>query len=802
MPSLHYFRLLRDAARRIISLFAFAFAPFTAFAQVQVGPPAPPPVDVSIARPQIIVRNGADQPIRLRAVSIETAIVGTIAHTTTELLFYNPNRRVLEGELQFPLADGQTIVAFAMDVDGKMRDAVPVDKPRAQAVFEDITRQNIDPGLLQVTQGNNFKLRVYPLNAEQEKRVRIRTIESLTQRGQQRVFRLPLDFGATVDTFNLAVRAAGGSAPQIVRGAIDGLQFAKTGDGHRATLARRGFKANQPLELAIDAPTVPSVTVGEHGGKTYFHAEIPLQPVRNARAAPRVVGLIWDSSGSGASRDHDRETAFLDAYFRRARDIEVRLIRLRDRTEPAGSFRIVGGNWQTLRAAIEATPYDGATNFGAFTADPTINEYLLVSDGLDNFGASPFPATRVPVHTVLSATKADAVVLRFIADRSGGRFIDLARQTAADAVAATLSTEEHIDVVAGNGATDLVTSSRFAQQGFLTVAGVLHDPRAAIKVQLIGGRTPRTIEFPIDVTSRDSTVAPWLWARSRIGHLAGEASIHRGEIRRLGQQFGIPTRETSLIILDRIEDYVRYEIAPPIELREEYERLRAASVRTGTLQKRGQIDRIVAMFKDKEVWWQRDFPKTGRPQALIAPRIALADELRADGNARQRRELAEGARDIMSPRSAAAPAEADTRSSSAGAAANNMLSAPARAKSDDGGRSPSRAMAIQLKAWSPNAPYARRLREARTEDLYRVYLDERPSFAASTAFFLDAADLFFAKGFSDLGTRVLSNLAEMDLENRHILRILGYRLMQASEAKLAIAVFKTVLELAPDEPQT
>ena len=42
----------------------------------------------------------------------------------------------------------------------------------------------------------------------------------------------------------------------------------------------------------------------------------------------------------------------------------------------------------------------------------------------------------------------------------------------------------------------------------------------------------------------------------------------------------------------------------------------------------------------------------------------------------------------------------------------------------------------------------------------------------------------------------------MELENRHILRILGYRLMQAGQARLAIPVFARVLELAPNEPQS
>ncbi len=782
-------RVIGRAARRLVALFTFAAASIAAFAQVQVGPGA---------RPQMIVRNGADQPIQLRTVKIETEITGTIAHTTTELLFYNPNRRILEGELQFPLADGQTIVAFAMDVDGKLRDAVPVDKPRAQMVFEDITRQNIDPGLLQVTQGNNFKLRVYPLEPEREKRVRIRTIESLPQLGEQRMLRLALDFGTTIDHFSLAIRAPAGAAPVITRGSIEGMRFEQAPEGHRAFVERRNFRIDQPLELAFEAPARPSVSVGEHGGKTYFHAEVPVSTVRISRAAPRVLGVIWDSSGSAASRDRAREMAFLDAYLQRARDIEVRLIRLRDRVEPAVSFRITQGNWQALRTAIEATPYDGATNFGAFTADASIEEYLLVSDGLANFGESTFPATRMPVHTILSAVKADPIALRFIADRSGGRFIDLARTTAPEAAAAILASEERIDTIASNGATELVTGSRFAQQGMLTIAGVLREPSTVIQVRLIGGKQPRTIDVPINATVRDSTAAPWLWARTRIGMLEGEASLHRGEIRRLGQQFGMPTSETSLIILDRVADYVRYEIEPPAELRAEYERLRATSARTIATQKQGQIDRIVAMLKDKEAWWHRAFPKRDRPQAQVTPKIGIAAQERADERRERRFVQDDSARDAMSPRPSSAPALAE----SAGTAGQGIANRRAAASSESKDASASQAIAIQLKAWSPDAPYAKRLREARAEDLYRVYLDERPSFTSSTAFFLDAADLFFSKGLSTLGTRVLSNLAEMDLENRHILRILGLRLMQANEAKLAVAIFKKVLVLAPDEPQS
>jgi tetratricopeptide (TPR) repeat protein len=109
---------------------------------------------------------------------------------------------------------------------------------------------------------------------------------------------------------------------------------------------------------------------------------------------------------------------------------------------------------------------------------------------------------------------------------------------------------------------------------------------------------------------------------------------------------------------------------------------------------------------------------------------------------------------------------------------------------------------IRLQAAVSNAPYLTRLRAVAADEMYRHYLDERGSHANSTAFILDVADLMFERGQPVLATRVLSNLAEMDLENRQVLRILGQRLLQANRADLAVPVFRQVLALAPDEPQS
>src|SRR5689334_3801805 len=130
--------------------------------------------------PQLVIASPAEKPVALESVRIATDIRGSLAVTSVEMRFFNPNSRQLEGELQFPLLDGQHVIGMAMDVDGRLRDGVPVERARGQAVFEEVARARIDPALLQVTQGNNYKLRVYPILPGKYKTVVIRYAESLT----------------------------------------------------------------------------------------------------------------------------------------------------------------------------------------------------------------------------------------------------------------------------------------------------------------------------------------------------------------------------------------------------------------------------------------------------------------------------------------------------------------------------------------------------------------------------------------------------------------------------------------------
>lgn len=760
------------------------------------------PVDpVRISRPQLVIPAGGDTPVRLRDVVVRTQTSGNLAVTEVTLTFFNPNRRVLEGELQFPLLAGQNVLGFALDVNGKLRDAVPVDKARGQAVFEDITRGQVDPGLLQVTQGNNFKLRVYPIPPQGTRQVLVRYAETLAKRGQRLVYRLPLEYADTLDSFRLDLNVAGASAaPVKSRGGLDELNFRAAANGYHAQVARERYAGRGMLELDIPPAAGASAFTQTFDAKTYFYAEVPLQVKSSPRTLPRTVGLIWDSSGSGAARDHVREFALLDSYFRRMQHGEVRLTRIRDSAEAAQTFTIVNGDWRSLRAALEATEYDGATNLGAFTADTGVEEYLLFSDGLANFGARPFTAPRVPLYTISAANRADTVFLTHAAETSGGRFIDLSADSARDAGRKLLNATTRVSAVSADAAREVMLRSPFPRDGRIEVAGQLTE--AATRVRLTiehPGAKPVTLDVPVRAGAAPFMLVAPLWARFKIDALEAQHEFNRAEIRRVGRAFGLVTRETSLIVLERVEDYARYEINPPVELAADYARIRAAFAQRATADRSAHLENIVRRFDAKVAWWNRDFPKADKaPQQNLKPAESVSGLMQDRADRDMRNQAA------APPASAPAPAaRAEAQSRQRFAERENKLLAGAGARSKNEVDALTEfAATIQLKKWEPDAPYAGRMRNAAADAVYRVYLDERPGYLNSTAFFLDAADILFDKKQTALAVRVLTNLAEMDLENRHILRILGHRLMQANKPALAVTVFRKVLELSPEEPQS
>ena len=785
---------------RIVLILAALAACATAHAQLA---PAP------IARAPVLQVSGAEQPVRLASLMVDVEVAGGAVETRVRMVFFNPNGRILEGKLQFPLAPGQIVSGFALDVDGRMRTAVPVDKARAQQVFEDISRRRVDPGLLQTTTGNNYELRIYPLLPGKTRTVELTIVESASG-----LLRIPLGYADRVAAFDLALRLPSATAaPEFASASTLGLRFERApGGGYISrTSGADVVLPGTPLVLRLppNAVGTPLVVTEERAGQTWFTIEMPIDGRTAPRPLPRRVQLVWDASGSAASRQLDREFALLDAYFAAVRETSVNLVRVADTVALPERFDVYGGNWHALRAALEATTYDGASNLGAVRHDGVSSEALWFSDGLATYGEPWKLAFPVPVYAINSAASSDTAALQKIADASGGTSIDLGALTRQGAADALLRRGTRLVDVSAFDAKQIVTQSPGASPGRIVVAGMLTAPGADLTLRLrdsTGATTTRIVS--VHAGSHPSRLTALQWARLSLASIEGESRTNKVRIRELGRRFALATRETSLIVLEQVDDYVRNEIEPPPELRAEYDRLAATTTRRRGESEAARLAQLVRRFEARIAWWGREFPKDDLVAPLQvakseAPRPVGALAAPAEASRRDRGELSRESNDERDKlRSARQALNAPAPSTSNFAAAGNAQALDAAKKSGAGNDEAATTISIALTP-APNASGAiKRLQSARPEEWQRIYFDERRGNEMNVGFFLDAAEFFIAKGRPAFGLRALSNLAEMDLQNRQVLRLLAYRLQQAGQTRLAVPIFERVLELAPNEPQS
>ncbi|RYF84283.1 MAG: DUF2135 domain-containing protein, partial [Chitinophagaceae bacterium] len=85
---------------------------------------------------------------------------------------------------------------------------------------------------------------------------------------------------------------------------------------------------------------------------------------------------------------------------------------------------------------------------------------------------------------------------------------------------------------------------------------------------------------------------------------------------------------------------------------------------------------------------------------------------------------------------------------------------------------------------------------------YDRYLEIKRYGADAPAFYFGMADYFFRQKMPKVALRVLSNLAEMRAEDHQLLRTIGYMLEEWKDYPNAIEIYKMVLKVKEEEPQS
>lgn len=569
-----------------------------------------------VQAPQIwLPPDQGNAPVVLDSVAIEVRMHGFLARTRIELVFDNPNPRILEGEFVFPLGQGQTVTGYALEVDGALREGVVVPKETARVAFEETTRVRIDPGLAELTRGNVFRTRLYPIPARGKKRIALEFEQVMDDAGSHWRYLMPLHFREPVRHFSVQAEAPlDAPAPELGLDSPDAaLQFTAAASVWRAQLARENITPQR--ELAFRVPKKPSdVSLMEAPDRLEPAERALLALVDTGRPAdppapvkPSRIALFFDASGSAAERDLAREREALADWFKTLGTVQVDLVALRDVAEAPRRFTLKNGDAKALIAALESLPLDGASNYGAidFGAVRKADLALVMGDGLDTFGSGVTDYTNAParVFVLHAAQRADHARLAQLA-RHGGQVLDLTRIDASQVVSGlNAASWQLLAIEADHACTDagpsapssvgdvLVFTARCRGQGTVTLRFGSSDGRHVLERKLaVGQSEPVTAEL-----------AGTVWravAQARIAQLQAEPAPDIEAITRLAVRRGVVTAHTSLLVLDRIEDYVRYGVEPPEpELRAHYQRLLAAAPKTG-----GEADRDTRLRELAQRW--------------------------------------------------------------------------------------------------------------------------------------------------------------------------------------------------------
>ena len=750
--------------------------------------------------PEVKVVNERNaNPMVLQDLSVDILVIGQTAVTTMEMTFYNPNSRVMEGEFQFPLANGQQVSRFALDINGKLREGVVVDKTAGRKAFEEIVRRGVDPGLLEKTEGNNFKARVYPMPAKGTRRVLIAFEQELHERDGQDYYFLPITANVTLKNFKVRTEVVSRFVKADIQNSLQ-LDFKQARNSYISEVSQQNFTLNQNIALTFPKIEKPQTISATKGNKTYCYGNIALATAQpKNRPTPKEIGLLWDASHSAANRDRAKEFAFLESYFKEVKDVKVILSSFNIRTDKPLTFEVKNGNWQALKSHLESLPYDGATDGNAINFSLKADELLLFSDGIFNFGSKDFSVKEVvkqaktPITVVNASAVANTQKMQYLANATGGSFIDLTTLTTEQALKAAQTVPfQLLDIEVKNGkiANIFPQKGTAITKGNFTLAGELQTKEATLVLSFGYPKNvilQKEIHLALnpDASESEFDLLRRIWAEKQIAQLEREGAEQK-QIDAVGREYGIVTEGNSLIVLETVEDYVRYRITPPKELQMEYSKRLANQEKQKEDSAKRILENVIAQSAEQSKWWNTQYPLKGsksKNKAVIMEEVvypidnnAIADVAAVEAPSMERSASKEVSSNAMAkrataPRSTPAPASVPTSK-------------------------------IELNAYNPDTPYLKVMEYTEYAKAVETYYKLKKEYGNTPSFYVDVADYFFKKGNREQAILVVSNLAELSLDDPQLLRMLGYKLSNYSAKKEAVQVFRKVAQLREEEPQS
>lgn len=545
---------------------------------------------------------GTQRPLDLTEHHVDVRIQGPMAYTEVTEAFHNDTSRTLEGIYRFPLPEGAQISRLSLLVGSKWQEGVFVENKRAEQIWREVIRDWRDPAWLKWQHGNQFELRIFPIDPGATRKIIIGYTQRLepTADGRRYVYPMPVDeegvtragqftFGARIqghDTTS-SVRIEGYEAEQSLEedttivqfGAKDfapagdvGLRFAleKGEKTWRAATYRNPKRAKDPGYLMVALrPELPQLSDVE--GRDFL--------------------IVADTSYTRQGKAWDIQNKLIARFVREMDPLDrVAVIACAGTCQPVGegAFAAPGeARAAKIQTALTTLVPRGTSNlaeaisvsaavFNAREAQARTRgaHLVMLTEGLPSSGPlDPGPlaaktremlAPLEPRTTLVDlGGNADPLVLQAVARASSGTVLalDPGEPLGASALrilgrhTGPMLADIRLELPPGVEAVHPAEPTSLPAGGELVVLGRLAGPVQGDLV-LRGTVAGKAFEqrVPLQLTLNESpgnAFIPRLWAEQQIAALElDEETDHQPEIVALSLEHGLLSRHTSLLALE------------------------------------------------------------------------------------------------------------------------------------------------------------------------------------------------------------------------------------------------------------
>ena len=560
---------------------------------------------------QLVADGGFGGVLETREQDVRVTINNGVAITEVEQVFVNTENRVVEALYTFPVPNGASVANFSMWINGKEMIGEIVEKQRAREIYNSYKQTRRDPGLLEQVDYKRFEMRIFPIPARGQQRVKVTYYQEL-----------PIDHDWATYTYPLATVANGQSIDQRTTGRFScsievksevpivamnspshSEEFAivsHQADYYQASLELEGGDLSRDLVLAyhLERPRsgIDIITSKASDQDGYFQLTLTAGPELKESNDGKDYVFVLDISGSMA---HDKKLQ----SSRRSIEAFIRCL------SPADRFELLAFNIQPIAMFKELRSADdvgqqAATTFlanqqarGGTMLRPALQtayrygksdrqlNVVVLSDGmteakeqhelLTQLTARP---TGVRVFCIGVGNEVNRPLLKQIAQQAGGLAAFLSQdddfQRQAEAFRRKLLRPAMADLqIDFSGAQvydlepqqlpDLYHGSPLHIYGRYVDAEPLS---VSVSAQVLGQRI--TQEFVTEMPNADDTnpeiERTWAWHRVQRLLAAERAGVsrgqHRGTIVSLCEDYSIASEYASFIVLENDAEYQRWAI--------------------------------------------------------------------------------------------------------------------------------------------------------------------------------------------------------------------------------------------------